>query len=268
MYKRVFLLIAVVFIIPAGVFAVFPQETLPTIEPTSEVNGVKRISLFTPEEILEKSDMIRSPNFDFSVEVIITSFRSNRETTVSRYETMIKEKDKTLVKSVYPPRDKGRIILMRGWDLWIYLPTVSRPIRISPRERLFGEVSYGDIARINFTHDYNPVLLGIEKIDEKEYYVLELNAENERVTYHKVIYFVEKNTFNPFKAEFYAVSGILLKECLYEDYRYVLGESRPMKLIITDKLVKGKKSIMEYKNMTKADWPEKIFNKFYLKKLK
>ena len=39
--------------------------------------------------------------------------------------------------------------------MWIYMPTASRPIRISPLQRLMGQASNGDVARTNFATDYD-----------------------------------------------------------------------------------------------------------------
>ena len=220
------------------------------------------------EEILEKADEVRSPQLDYKVFVNITSIKPGRDPRMTKYEVLIKGRDKTLIKTLYPHVDRGTSTLMINYDLWVFLQTISKPLRISLQQRLIGEVSNGDIARANFSGDYNPKILRIENIDEKEYYVLELFAKNERVTYHRVILWVQKDNFHPFKAEFYAVSGRILKTCSYENYRRVLGKLRPTRLVLDDPLVKGQKSILEYQDMTSTDLPEKYFTKNYLKKLK
>ena len=220
------------------------------------------------EEILEKADEVRSPQLDYKVFVNITSIKPGRDPRMTKYEVLIKGRDKTLIKTLYPHVDRGTSTLMINYDLWVFLQTISKPLRISLQQRLIGEVSNGDIARANFSGDYNPKILRIENIDEKEYYVLELFAKNERVTYHRVILLVQKDNFHPFKAEFYAVSGRILKTCSYEGYRLILDRLRPTRLVLDDPLVQGKRSIIEYKDMTLIDLPDKYFTKTYLKKLK
>ena len=220
------------------------------------------------DEILEKADEVRSPQLDYKVFVNITSIKPGRDSRTAKYEVLIKGRNKTLIKTLYPKVDRGTSTLMIDYDLWVFLQTISKPLRISLQQRLFGDVSNGDIARANFYGDYNPKILRIENIDEKEYYVLELFAKDERVTYHRVILWVQKDNFHPFKAEFYAVSGRILKTCSYENYRRVLGKLRPTRLVLDDPLVKGQKSILEYQDMTSTDLPDKYFTKTYLKKLK
>ena len=226
------------------------------------------MSDYSAEAILQKTDEVRSPQLDYKVLVNVTSIKPGRDSRTAKYEVLIKGRNKTLIKTLYPKVDRGTSTLMVDYDLWVFLRTISKPLRISLQQRLFGDVSNGDIARANFSGDYNPKILRIENIDEKEYYVLELFAKKEKVTYHRVILWVQKDNFHPFKAEFYAVSGRILKTCSYEDYRLVLDRLRPTRLVLDDPLVQGKKSIIEYKNMTLTDLPEKYFTKGYLKKLK
>ena len=222
----------------------------------------------TASKIVKRADSVRSPDTDFSVNVTITTLRSNKETKITKYKVFVKGKDNTLIKTMYPPIERGRSILMKSLDLWVYLPNIRRPVRISLQQRLVGEVSYGDIARVNFSVDYEAKIIREETIDEKTYYVLDLTAKDMRVTYNRAAYWVQTDNFHPFKAEFYSISGKLLKICHYEDYQDRMGRLRPMKLILENPLRKGKKSIIEYKNMTLTDLPNKYFTKSYLKKLK
>ncbi len=222
----------------------------------------------TAEEILARSDEIRSPQFDYAVNVTVTSVKPEGEKRVAKYEVLIKGRGRTIVKTLSPEADKGRTLLMSGSDLWAFLPDVSKPIRISLQQRLIGEVANGDIARANFSGDYSPKLLGTEDIEGKRHYVLELLAKNDEVTYGRVLYRVKADNFNPLKAEFYAASGRLLKTCSYEDYRDMGGRKRPARLVLKDPLVKGRQSSIEYHDMKMIELPEKYFTKDYMKKLK
>jgi hypothetical protein len=222
----------------------------------------------TAGEIVARADSVRSPDTDFFVDVTITSLSSGKEAKVTKYEVFLKGRENTLIKTMYPPIERGRSILMKGLDLWVYLPNIRRPVRISLQQRLVGEVSYGDIARVNFSGDYKAKIIREETIDGKTYYVLDLTARNMRVTYHRAAYWVQIENFHPFKAEFHSISGKLLKICHYEDYQDRMGRLRPMKLILEDPLRKGKKSIIKYNNMILTELPDKYFTKNYLNKLK
>ena len=166
-----------------------------------------------------------------------------------------------------PASERGQIMLMKGRDLWVFMPNVSQPIRLGLAQRLTGEVANGDLARANFSGDYMPQLLRTERIEGEEDYVLELAAVDRGVTYHRVLLWVDKNTYRPRKAEFYSLSNRLMKTCSYEDFREMAGKRRPTQLIMEDALRPGERSVLRYERMRLRDLPDKIFSKDYLKKL-
>ena len=151
--------------------------------------------------------------------------------------------------------------------MWIFVPSVSQPVRLSLGQRLTGQVANGDLARSNFTGDYTPKILRTETIDGEQFKVLELTAIDRSVTYYKVIYWVSQSHFRPHKAEFYSLSNRLLKTCRYEAYQELLGTMRPTRLVMEDALRKGEESALEYSAMQLRDLPDKVFTKDYLNRL-
>ena len=156
---------------------------------------------------------------------------------------------------------------MKGHELWVFLPNVSQPVRLSLAQRLTGQVANGDLARANFTGDYNPKLMRTETIDGEKYNVLELAAVDRSVTYQRVVYWVSESTSAPHKAEFYSASNRLLKTCTYEKFEKVLGKLRPMRLTMEDALHADVRSVLDYGAMKLRDLPDKVFTKDYLKRL-
>ncbi len=221
----------------------------------------------SPDDIVQKVDNVRNPVLDYTVHAKVTSHKENRTDRVGIYEVLMKGRENTIVKTLEPQTERGRSLLMRGPDFWAFFPEVSKPLRISLQEKLTGDVSNGDIARTNFAADYKAALLRDEDIGGKPHYVLELIAKTDTATYGKVVLWVEHDTYHPLKAEFYAISGRFLKTCSYEAYKVLAGEERPSRLVLTDAVIKGQYSVIEYENMTIADIPEKYFSKEYLKKL-
>ena len=158
-------------------------------------------------------------------------------------------------------------MLMKGRDLWIYLPSVSQPVRLSLAQRLTGQVANGDLARSNFSGDYTPKILRSDTIEGEKYHVLELTAVDRSVTYHKVLFWVKESNARPHRAEFYSLSNRLLKTARYENYQPVLGEPRPTRLVMEDALRKGEESVLEYSAMKLRDLPDRVFTKDYLNRL-
>ncbi len=219
------------------------------------------------QEILQRADRIRFPGDPFQVDVTVTNEEQGRNEEVRKYRILSKGHDRTLVQTLAPAIDRGQILLMRDHDLWAFLPNISQPIRLPLSQRLTGQVANGDLARANFVGDYSPKLLGQEKLRGDDYYVLELNAVDRWVTYHQVKYWVHTKSFRPYKAEYYALSGRLLKTARYLNFQRLGGDERPSRLVIDDALRNGRRSIMDYAHMRLRNLPDKYFNKDYLKKL-
>jgi len=218
-------------------------------------------------EILDKADRIRFPSESFEVDVAVTSFSDGRQMDSRLYKVLSRGNDNTIVQVLEPASERGQAMLMRGRDLWIFLPSVSQPVRLSLSQRLTGQVANGDIARANFSGDYAPRVLRTEAIDGQDHYVLELTAVDRGVTYSRVLYWVRKSNFHPHKAEFYAVSGRLLKTCRYEEFKALGGRVRPTRLLLRDALRAGEESVMEYSGMKLRDLPARMFSKDYLQRL-
>lgn len=220
------------------------------------------------KSIVEKADLVRFPAEGFQVEVSITTTKSGQDPELRKYRVLSKGNANTVVMVTEPASERGQIILMKGRDLWVFMPDVSQPIRIALSQRLTGQVANGDLARANFAGDYNPRLLRTETIGSETYNVLELNAVDRGVTYQKVIYWVSQKDNWPHKAEFYSLSNRLLKTCRYENYRTMEGrQQRPTRLVMEDAMRSGEQSVLEYGNMKLRDLPDKVFTKDYLKKL-
>jgi outer membrane lipoprotein-sorting protein len=217
--------------------------------------------------IVEKADLVRFPKPGFEVGVTITTTKPGEEPDTRKYRVLSKGNENTVVLVTEPASDRGQILLMKGRDLWIFLPTVSQPVRLGLSQRLTGNVANGDLARANFAGDYQAKLLRTETIEGETMRVLELTAVDRGVTYHRVLYWVSQANFRPYKAEFYSLSDRLLKTCHYRNYRQMAGQVRPTRLVMQDALRKDEESVLEYSGMQVRDLPDRMFTKDFLKRL-
>lgn len=218
-------------------------------------------------DMLLRADRIRFPEAGFQVDVAITTKAPDSEPDARAYRILSKGNSQTLVQTTAPAIDRNQILLMRDRDLWAFLPNLSQPIRLPLSQRLTGQVANGDLARANFAGDYEPRKLRTEKIEGETCDVLQLEAVDKWITYRRVLLWVNSRTARPYKAEFYALSGRLLKTAHYQAYETLGGETRPTRILVEDALRKGHTSVLEYSNMVERDLPDKIFTKDYLKKL-
>ena len=217
--------------------------------------------------IVEDADRIRFPAEGFQVDVSIVTTGNDASGDERKYRVLSKGNENTVVMIMEPASERGQIMLMKGRDLWVFMPNVSQPVRLSLAQRLTGQVANGDLARANFAGDYNPKILRTETIDGGQYDVLELTAVDRSVTYPRVVYWVGQSNSAPYKAEFYSASNRLLKTCRYENYERILGKLRPTRLVMHDALHGNEESTLDYSGMKLRELPDKVFTKDYLKKL-
>lgn len=217
--------------------------------------------------IVEKADQIRFPAESFEAAVTIETTGTADAVAARKYRVLSRGTENTIVMITEPASERGQIMLMKGHDLWVFLPNVSQPVRLSLSQRLTGQVANGDLARANFAGDYEAKLLRTEPVNGEPMHVLELTAKERGVTYHRVIFWVRKVDSRPYKAEFYSLSDRLLKSCTYESFKRMAGKMRPTRLVMQDALRPDEKSTLEYTDIHLRDLPERMFTKDFLKRL-
>ena len=211
------------------------------------------------EALLKRSDLYRNGWPSFVLRVKITNFESGKADEERLYEVSEKGTDKTYVEFM-SPRDKGRHMLMLGDDMWVYLPDTSRPVRITPLERLTGDASNGDVARTNYAADYSPVFLRAEKVGAVECYVLDLTAKRKGATYQRILYWLRLPDARPVRAEFYLTSGKHIKSATFDEYAPSSGKELLRKLTLYDEIRRNSHSVLEYSGATPRSLPDKLFN--------
>ncbi len=215
----------------------------------------------SPSEMLNKADDARAPDGDFSFFVKIKDYDGAKLLRTNLYKVFCKGDKLALIETEAPVRLKGRKILLRHDDLWLYLPSVKRPTRISLQQRLTGEVANGDIARTRFFDDYTAKISGTENWEGKPHTILDLVAKSESVTYRRVQLWIDQTNYQPAKAQFYAISGKLLKTSLYSDFKPALGLARASKVIIKDALATHKQSHLTYSQYKREKLDDSFFTK-------
>jgi outer membrane lipoprotein-sorting protein len=210
------------------------------------------------EALLKRSDTYRNGWPAYVLRVKISNFESGKSDEESLYEVSQKGTDKTYVEFM-SPRDKGRHLLMLGDDMWIYLPDTSRPVRITPLERLSGDASNGDVARTNYAVDYSPAYVRDEKVGSENCYVLNLSAKRKGATYQRILYWIRVEDARPVRAEFYLTSGKHIKSATFDEYAPSNGRVLLRKLTLYDEIRHNSHSVLEYSSMSPRNLPDKLF---------
>ena len=210
------------------------------------------------EALLKRSDAFRNGWPSFILRVKITHYESGKQDEDKLYEVSQKGTEKSYVEFL-SPREKGQHLLMLGDDMWIYLPDTSRPIRITPLERLNGDASNGDVAHTNYAVDYSPVFLRAEKVGAENCYVLELTAKRKGATYQRILYWLRVEDARPVKAEFYLTSGKHIKTATFDNYASVGGKIQLRRWTLYDEIRHNSHSVLEYSGSAPRNLPDKLF---------
>jgi outer membrane lipoprotein-sorting protein len=202
--------------------------------------------------VLSHVDAYRNALDSFVVDVVLTSTTPDGHSESSKFRVYGKGSDRSVVEFTAPQTEKGKYLLMLRDAMWIYMPSASRPIRISPLQRLMGQASNGDVARTTFGIDYAPQSIA----EDQDAWVLDLAAKDPSVAYSRVRLWVDKKTSEPRRAEFYVVSGKLIKRATYHLDRGTVTE-----VAIDDLLRPGNRTVMHYANLAAHDNPDRMFTK-------
>ncbi len=208
--------------------------------------------------LLKRSDTYRNGWPAYTLRVKITNYESGKSDEESLYQVSQKGTDKTYVEFM-SPRDKGRHLLMLGDDMWIYLPDTSRPVRITPLERLSGDASNGDVARTNYAVDYTAAYVRDEKVGKENCYVLDLTARRKGATYQRILYWVRVEDARPVRAEFYLTSGKHIKSATFDEYAPFGGKMLFRRFTLYDEIRHNSHSVLDYSNAAPRDLPDKLF---------
>ena len=165
--------------------------------------------------------------------------------------------DKMVSSFLKPESEKGRNTLRLGDNMWLYIPNVGRPIRITSLQSVIGGVfNNSDIMRVDFSSEYN-----IEKEQlQNMVYTLNLKAKNDTVAYDRLIMSVDKKTMTPIKIECYSSTGMLIKTLLYKNIKdFGNGIIRPAVVETVSPFYKNYKSIMIYGKITPKQFAAEVF---------
>ncbi len=173
-----------------------------------------------------------------------------------------KGRDKLVALFLSPPSDKGRATLRLGDNMWLYIPNVGKPVRITSLQSVVGGVfNNADILRLDYSVEYN-----VENAEEQpEAYLLALKAKTGDVAYDRLKVWMDKKALLPVTIECYAASGLLIKTLHFKDVKdFGGGIKRPAMLETDSPLYKGYKSVMLYSQVRKREFPDEVFTLNYL----
>jgi outer membrane lipoprotein-sorting protein len=165
--------------------------------------------------------------------------------------------DKIAALFLEPASERGRSTLRLGENMWLYIPNVGKPIRITSLQSVVGGVfNNSDILQLDYAAEYDVV-----KVDAVgDEYLLHLKAKNRAVAYDQLKIRADKSRKLPTKIECLTEAGMLIKTLYFKQVKDLGGGIvRPSYIKTDSPLYKGYKSVMIYAKIRKREFRDEVF---------
>jgi len=220
----------------------------------------------TAKEIIKIADE-KNRGETMQGEMSMTIVRPKWERTISM-KSWSKGDKYFLIYITAPAKEKGQVFLKVDKEMWNYVPTISRMIKIPPsmmmQSWMGSDFTNDDLVKqSSIVVDYDHHLLGGETIRGKECYKLELIPhEDAAVVWGKIISWITKDGFDLWKSEYFDEEGDLQNIENAYDIKDVGDRKIPtrMEIIPVDK--EGQKTVL---NIISTTFNKPIDDSFFSK---
>lgn len=217
-----------------------------------------------PDQLLEQVDRNLTPRSYEMYRKLVNIEPSGRKKEFVLF-TVKKGKDKVAGLFLSPASDKGRSTLRLEDNMWLYIPNVAKPVRVTSLQSVVGGIfNNADILRLDYADEYNAI--GLE--DQGKDYLLQLKAKTKTVAYDQLRMWVDKNRVLPTRIECLTEASMLIKTIYFRDIKdFGDGVVRPAVVETDSPLYKGYKSIMLFANLRERDFEDEVFTLTFMSKL-
>lgn len=179
-----------------------------------------RIPSRTAIEILEFIDGAFLSGETYELFIESETYRQHkRRPDVRTIKLLDDGKDSTIVEFMDGP-ERGQKVLSTRQEVWFFAPRTKRAIKVPSAQRIFGNASIGDIARLRLSKDYNIVST---KRENPSYLYIDLQAKSNVATYQSILLKIDAHTYLPVQADYSVASGKRVKRGIYEKTEIVDG---------------------------------------------
>ena len=208
-----------------------------------------------PREILRRMEDNMRGDASYT-ELTMTTVRPRFTREISMKSWSLGD-DYALIMITAPARDQGTAFLKRGREIWNFVPSIDRTVKMPPSMRsqswMGSDFSNDDLVRGTSTiDDFSHRLLRSEAMNGHDCWVLELKPKPDvPVVYDKVIYWVSKQYYLPVKVENYDEYGDLANTINFRDIKHMGGREFPTVMEVIPATRADQKTIL---TTTKADF--------------
>jgi len=212
-------------------------------------------------QILEKVDRNLAPN---SYELYRKLINIEPNGAKKEYVLFTVKKGKDMVAGVFlsPASEKGRSTLRLGDNMWLYIPNVGKPVRITSLQSVIGGVfNNADLLQLDYSDEYD--VTRIEESDKE--FVLDLKAKTKTVAYDRLKMWVDREKVVPTRIECRTAADMLIKTLYFKDIQDLGGGFVRPAVIETDSpLYKGYKSVMIFAKLKVRELADEVFTLTYM----
>lgn len=210
---------------------------------------------------------------NLQVDTLIATFKPDGSPDKERRYTVFAQAGRKSLVLMQSPAEKGQKVLMLGDDFWLLMPGTSRPMRITPMQKLLGDAATGDIATLNWSGDYSGQITGEEPCAAANAppvpgapatcLRLALQAARKGVTYQRIDLWLGKPRHEPVRADLYVQSDKLAKQA-----RFVMDKpaapTQVDEMLLIDRLGNGKQTRIRYISRQARTVPTEWLNPMFL----
>jgi outer membrane lipoprotein-sorting protein len=174
-----------------------------------------------------------------------------------------------------PAKEKGQVFLKVDKEMWNYVPTISRMIKIPPsmmmQSWMGSDFTNDDLVKqSSIVVDYTHNLLGEENVRGMDCYKIELIPhEDAAVVWGKIISWVTKDSFDLWQSEYYDEDGYLVNTQHAYDIKTFGDRDIPSRMEIIPADKENQKTILLITQSTfNAPIDDSFFSKQNMKKVK
>ena len=215
-------------------------------------------------EIVKKMDEKMTGKYSHQ-ELTMTIIRPSWQRSVS-LKSWALGTDYSMILVTAPAREKGQAFLKRNKEMWNWVPSINRMIKIPPsmmmQSWLGSDFTNDDLVReSSVVVDYTHKMAGEENIQDRKCWKIELTPKPEAaVVWGKVYLWVTQNDYLQLKAEFYDEYGGLVNTMNLSDIKEIGGRTLPTRWEMIPADEDGKSTVLV---IEKADFTTPIQEDFF-----
>jgi outer membrane lipoprotein-sorting protein len=225
------------------------------------------------EEIIRKADeKFRGESSRGQTTMIIERPNWSREISMKTWSL---GNDYSMIYITTPAKERGQVFLKRENEMWNWVPTIERMIKIPPsmmmQSWMGSDFTNDDLVReSSLEKDYTHKLLGEETIQEYECYKIELVPKPDApVVWGKILMWVSKNEYHWLKAEYYDEDENLVNIEILSEIKTMDDREMPTRMEMIPAEKEGYKTVLIFDEIEfNVDLDESFFSQQNMRRVR